>query len=431
MIKNLYKIHIYIGVFVALHFALFAVTGLILLFKNEIQSSSISTTSSPPLTHLETAQHYEEILSLAKKDFPADRVLAFFPDDDDPLFIHARLGRDGVTELRGSRRLLYDLSSGTSRTEELHRTSGFFEWILTLHRELFMGSNGKLYVGFVGLLYVFLLVSGFIIYGNFMRRRNFGSIRNFGIPKLVDLHKFLGMITFAWSLVVGLTGAFLAFNGILIKLFQLQSLQHLTKKYADFNMSEGSWAPFSQVVHSALQALPNTTISYISFPNTEFGINGHYLFLLNGTEALTERLSTLVVINAFSGQLTEIVNLPLYLKIVLLSEPLHFGDYGGVGLKIIWALFALSSLAVSLLGLSSFVMRRRKNTNKKRVATSRSNNQPLYLLEKTYLAPVSLALLSLIGLVIPLVTSGFYVFFALSALSLPLAIAALRWRIDV
>lgn len=355
--RNLYKIHIYLGIFVAIHFAVFALSGLALLFKDEIQGHS--SESSTIIPRVQLAERYDAVLTNALQAYPHDRPLALFPDEDNENVLHARLGIDGATKLRGSRRLAFDLTSAKQVSNETKR-DGFFDWMLILHRELFLGSNGKIYLGLVGLAYVFMLLSGFFIYGNFMKGRRFGDIRQARVPKLVDLHKFVGVTTFGWGLIVGLSGVFLAFNGVLIKLFLLQSLKHLSEQYQDFSPAVEQVASVKQVINAALDAQSDSIVSYVSFPDTEFGIPGHYLILINGTGIITQKISRLAVVNAQTGSLSEIIELPLYLKIVLLSEPLHFGDYGGLFLKIIWALFAVGSLAVALFGVSSFFMKRRK-----------------------------------------------------------------------
>ena len=43
--------------------------------------------------------------------------------------------------------------------------------------------------------------------------------------------------------------------------------------------------------------------------------------------------------------------MPWYAKILLLSQPLHFGDYGGLPLKIIWAILDLMTIVVLGSGL--------------------------------------------------------------------------------
>jgi uncharacterized iron-regulated membrane protein len=58
-----------------------------------------------------------------------------------------------------------------------------------------------------------------------------------------------------------------------------------------------------------------------------------------------------VLVDARSGRLTAIVSMPWYLRLLEVARPLHFGDYGGLPLKIIWALFDLATIAVLVSGL--------------------------------------------------------------------------------
>lgn len=429
--KNIYKWHVYAGIFVAVHFVIFALSGLVLLFKHEIQGET-ATASSHSLNSTELAQNYERILSSIAEQYPSDRPLAFYPDDNNENQLNVRLGIDGATKLRGARRLSFDLTTAEPLPENPSRTSDFFDWTLRLHRELLLGPNGKLYVGFVGMAYVFMLLSGFFIYGKFMKGRSFGEIRKARIPSRVDLHKFTGVITFGWGLVVGLSGVFLAFNGVLIQLFQLRSLEHLSKQYQGFQASTQISTPFSQVISIALSAKSDTVISYISFPATEYGIPGHYLVLVNGTTNITKRLSDLVVVNAETGKLAEIVELPLYMKIVLLSEPLHFGDYGGRFLKVLWALFTLGSLMVVLLGVYSFFMKRKMRKqaviSNPESSTLTPKLKPEGLRKSVYALPTLISTAVIVGITAALFASGVFAQVSMSLLLLPIIFMISAWR---
>ncbi|MBA4752659.1 MAG: PepSY domain-containing protein, partial [Sphingopyxis sp.] len=62
---------------------------------------------------------------------------------------------------------------------------------------------------------------------------------------------------------------------------------------------------------------------------------------------------------AETGRLTEIRDMPWYVKGLFLSVPLHFGDYGGMPLKIIWALLDIAAIVVLWTGLRLWFGRRR------------------------------------------------------------------------
>lgn len=429
LFKTLYKWHVYAGLFVAVHFAIFAVSGLVLLFKHEIlgEPPAAEFTAVPE----DMAARYAQALNSLQLRFPNDRPLALYPDDNSPSRLTARFGIDGATQLRGARKLSWDLANGAEITDTEKPATGFFEWVLRLHRELLLGSNGKIYVGLIGLAYVFMLLSGFVIYGNFMRNRPFGELRKARLPKLIDLHKFVGVVSFGWGLIVGLSGALLAFNGVLIKLFQFQSLRHLGERYRDFSAQGRSLAPIENIMTTALTAKKDWIVTYVSFPGTEFGIPGHFLVLINGTTPLTQRLSELLVINAETAKLTEIRELPFYLKAALLSEPLHFGDYGGIFLKILWAVFTLLSLAVVLFGVTSYFMKRRAHRSPAVVTSTppprlHKITTPL----ERYAAPVLLAMISMVAMVCALLSTGVWAKIFAALLLIPLAVLLIRGRTE-
>ena len=52
--------------------------------------------------------------------------------------------------------------------------------------------------------------------------------------------------------------------------------------------------------------------------------------------------------------------MPWYMTALLLSQPLHFGDYGGLPLKILWALLDIIAIIVLVSGLQLWWLRRRR-----------------------------------------------------------------------
>ncbi|MOA48772.1 hypothetical protein D3C78_1715640 [compost metagenome] len=57
--------------------------------------------------------------------------------------------------------------------------------------------------------------------------------------------------------------------------------------------------------------------------------------------------------------------MPLYAKILFISQPLHFGDYGGLPLKIVWALLDVVSIVVLGSGLYLWLGRRKAPLEKR------------------------------------------------------------------
>jgi uncharacterized iron-regulated membrane protein len=61
---------------------------------------------------------------------------------------------------------------------------------------------------------------------------------------------------------------------------------------------------------------------------------------------LTARLFKPVLAYAQTARVTDSRALPWYLTALPVSQPLHFGDYGGLGLKAVWALVDIITLIV-------------------------------------------------------------------------------------
>ena len=67
---------------------------------------------------------------------------------------------------------------------------------------------------------------------------------------------------------------------------------------------------------------------------------------------------TPVLVDAGTARVVSAEGLPWYLRALEISRPLHFGDYGGLLLKIIWALFDFIAIIVLGSGLYLWILRR-------------------------------------------------------------------------
>jgi len=74
---------------------------------------------------------------------------------------------------------------------------------------------------------------------------------------------------------------------------------------------------------------------------------------------LTAHLITPVLVDATTGAFVGLREMPWYNKLLALSRPLHFGDYGGLPLKMVWAALTLFTIVVLASGLYLWFVRRR------------------------------------------------------------------------
>lgn len=68
------------------------------------------------------------------------------------------------------------------------------------------------------------------------------------------------------------------------------------------------------------------------------------------------------MVEADTGKVADVRDLPAYLQAVQVSQPLHFGDYGGLALKLLW--IACSWLALFITGNGAWLWWARRRRTK-------------------------------------------------------------------
>ena len=93
---------------------------------------------------------------------------------------------------------------------------------------------------------------------------------------------------------------------------------------------------------------------------TPFATPHHYGVYMHGDQAFSSRLYKPVLIDAGNGTITDRRELPWYLTALLVSQPLHFGDYGGGWMQFLWAVLDIATIIVLGSGLYLWLKRGRK-----------------------------------------------------------------------
>src|SRR5690606_5027064 len=102
---------------------------------------------------------------------------------------------------------------------------------------------------------------------------------------------------------------------------------------------------------------PDTKVRFIAFPGTSFSSPHHFGVFMRGDEPLTSRMSKPVLVDALTAEVTDSRDPPWYLAALMLSRPLHFGDYGGMPLQVIWAILDMLTILVLGSGLYLWLAR--------------------------------------------------------------------------
>ncbi|KIC58923.1 peptidase [Brevundimonas nasdae] len=323
------------------------VTGLPLVFSHELNEALLHEPWAPqnPDGRLLTL---DEVLAAGLAKHPGE-VPAFMSFDEDRPVVN-------VTSRAP------DAPAGKYSFEPIDQTSGegaplvaghpVMEFLLQLHTDMFLGLPGMLFLGAMGLLLVVAVVSGVVLYAPFMRRLPFGTVRvkKAARTRWLDYHNLLGVVTAAWVLVVGLTGVVNTLATPILAYWKETALKELTVAYDTPAPAQGR-ASLDAAVERAKAALPGMKLQFVAFPGTDYSTDHHYAVFFHGDTPLTTHMTTPALIDARTGELAAVAPAPWYVKTLSLSQPLHFGDYGGLALKILWALLDIATIVILGSGL--------------------------------------------------------------------------------
>jgi uncharacterized iron-regulated membrane protein len=232
------------------------------------------------------------------------------------------------------------------------------DFLLQLHTDMFLGLPGMLFLGAMGTLFVAAIVSGVVLYAPFMRKLEFGTVRRGQSTRLkwLDYHNLLGVVTVAWVIVVGLTGVMNTLATPIIDNWKTHELADLVAPYADAPQP-AVYASLDVAVNRAVAEAPGMELQFVAFPGSGFSTDYHYAIFLHGQTPLTEHIIAPALVSADDGSFAGMREMPWYVKALSLSGPLHFGDYGGLFLKMVWALLDVITIIVLASGLYLWVAR--------------------------------------------------------------------------
>jgi uncharacterized iron-regulated membrane protein len=324
-------------------------TGLPLIFHEEIDAATGHVAPLPVVAQKGALLDLDTILARALADRPGEVPLYMSFDEDRPV-VNVTTGPS--PDAADTDMHFQSLDQRTGEPLAMPPPGGVMDVILQLHIDMLMGVWAMYLLGAMGLLFAAAIVSGVVLYAPFMRKLPFGTVRHDRSLRVrwIDLHNLLGIVTLAWALVVGLTGTINTLSKPITDYWRAAELAALVKPYAGQPVPTkiGSVAA---AVDKAMAAAPGMRPQFVAFPGVDFSSGHHFAVFLQGATPATKRLLTPALIDARSGRLDAISPMPWYMQGLNLSQPFHFGDYGGLPMKLLWAALDLITIVVLASGL--------------------------------------------------------------------------------
>jgi uncharacterized iron-regulated membrane protein len=361
--KLLWRIHHWSGLYAGILIGVLSLTGALAVFIPEIDALILkhryhATSSAPSTRYPQIGNSIDSLMSL----FPAYASMAVhLPQQPDAI---AEV--DLIVRLEDGEVHRYDffIDAGTDRIigERNHQNS-LANYLRQVHVRLYEGNWGRQLVGIGGVALVVLAVTGLMIYGNFMKRQAWPDVRKKVGLRIVmaDWHKLLGISALAFNLVIAVTGAWLGLQPWLMRAFDMKTPNAYTapvimEPEAD-KATQVDWNEVFGTIEKEFPELKPSDIVSSSNGSATISVRGNIAGLV-----YERNINTLVLSKTrYTPQFKyDVRQQPFSHKLYFVQEALHFGDFGGLLLKIIYAILGLVSGFLSISGFVVYLYRQKK-----------------------------------------------------------------------
>jgi uncharacterized iron-regulated membrane protein len=348
--KTVFAWHSWLGLIVGVFTLFLSITGTMLLFSDEIDVATAShlTTVKP------TTKRYplDSMLATLRRSYPAATPRGTF-------LYNGLSNRAIMTEvmLDNERQWVYWNPYTNQLNGSRKRNDVPMVQVLALHEELASDGWAHFVLFWVGLALIGSVISGLWYYRKFLFNvYKVGIRRKNSYLFNADLHKWVGVTSCLFLLVMGGTGTF----------FHWEKIERMLGETKKNDISAQTKSPAAPILSSISYSLDSLTkqsttlikgftpqyIGYQSNSDGEIIISGTRL----GSNRLLGRFNTSLMFNPRSGQLPKIMHKEdgdLETKIEKSFEQIHYGQYGGIWSKI---LYALGGLCLAIASLTGFMI---------------------------------------------------------------------------
>lgn len=224
----------------------------------------------------------------------------------------------------------------------------FVNVLLTLHYSFFAGTPGKVFVLLIGIAFAALLLTGVVLYRKslakvLLLRQHFSlkSKRAF----FSSVHRLLGVWGLVFNILICVTG---------IRIGYVVASAGMQSTVAEVNTPEITGS-VDKLIANAEKTFPGFEINYLRFPSRPEG-----KFTLLGRSksdpSYYGKYYSSITMNYRTGGIDGIALLkdkPLADRFLTILQPLHFGDYAGLPVKLI---YTIGGLLPGILAVSGFVI---------------------------------------------------------------------------
>lgn len=337
-------IHTWTGVVFGAVVSVICLTGSVIVFRQEVEKL-------PRLENPANASHHRSLDEAAREIArlqPGSLVTRVrFPSNPNDPYVFQIRSADKQT-----RRLALDVSSGKVLGEL--KSVAWLDWMIDLHRNVLSAKPGRKVVGGIGILAFALAATGLLLWlinGGSPRAMvtiRAGPSRRFNF----ELHRVTGLWTLAFVLLIALTGAGLAYPQTLRNAWEQVTGTPATMRSPKINDIQLQHArSLDEYVSISRAALPDGLPTELRVPESH---TSPVVMRFWRAGDWTQTGSNRVYIDPASMKVlsTDVAaNWPLGVRLFQALAPIHYGEWGGLPIKILWSLFGGAPTVLFITGL--------------------------------------------------------------------------------
>ncbi|MDU2066167.1 MAG: PepSY-associated TM helix domain-containing protein [Sporomusaceae bacterium] len=361
--QTIYYIHRYLSLFCAIFFFLLCLTGLPLLFKEEI----LEWNQINPLVN--SAEADQAVLwdglgagiEAIQSRYPHQAIKNVSVKEDQGMLSF----RMADSESKGGDEFLYnvrtqDVIARGDHTLKYQFIPQFLHIIDDLHVRLGMGTLGRNFLGFICAVSALSIFTGFRLYGPFWKKTTIVGIRN-SYQYWSRLHNLTGVIVGTWGLILSISGIGLVLFSMAYNTYISAAKTEAKQFFSGYEQTHVQQSPM-QALAIVRKKFPDYIVVSLRMPETKSAI---YSFYIKPVVQTPYRTGQTVFVSAYgTNDLSTpgfyVKPLAWYMAIRAFVLNLHFHNHQSFLLKVIWTGYILLTMFLIVTGLGLALRRQQK-----------------------------------------------------------------------
>lgn len=367
-IKRTFSIHHWLGLLVGVFLLIASITGSILVFHHEIDHAQFAglTILEKPAERLMIDNSLTRISQLhpgsdiRMPEFPEDlsQALKFEVRNKSSrkwVFAHPESGETLATVARADQRLVHIL--------------------LELHYKLLSGTAGTVMVLLCGIALIILTLTGFFLYRKSIFKvisfRQRISIKN-RYTFFSSLHRTIGVWSLVFNLLISISGTWIAYTIVQAAFASANAAPEISAKQTV--PASRTNASVDASLREIKSEYPDFEMKYLRFANGKCYVFGR----LASDPAIYGRTASRVQVDMHTGKIEQasfLQDRPWTDRVLQMMKPLHFGDFAGLAVKILYSFFGIFPGVLAISGF--FIWRNRRISKKAKRPEKRVTAKPV------------------------------------------------------